>query len=104
MVLAGGTTAALGAYLPGFRDLPDHQHQEAPGAWLPSVPATVAGWYTLLGGVWLTTTGLCSGAAAAWAWWRSEDVSTAAGDGAAIGFIYGIPVTICAAIMLILGI
>lgn len=63
--------------------------------------ATIVTVFLQLAGVWLSSIGLASGAAAAWAWWREEDVQASAANGAAIGFIYGIPVTACAAIMLV---
>jgi hypothetical protein len=68
------------------------------------VMATVVSTFLVLAGVWLSAAGLTSFGAAAWAWLREEDVQACAADGAAIGFIYGIPVTACAAVMLACGI
>lgn len=102
MYIVNNKVSPIGAWLDAF--LPPSA--TSPGeARLPALATgAVVNTFLTLSGVWLSAAGLSSGMAAAWALWRDENVSTAAADGAAIGFIYGIPVTACAAIMLLLGI
>lgn len=69
---------------------------------IPARASIVAG-SLQLGSIWLTSVGLSSGAAAAWALLTGGDVQASAADGAALGFIGGLPITACAALMLLFG-
>jgi hypothetical protein len=55
-----------------------------------------------LAAVWGIAVTVGSGTAGAWAWWTGADVGSSLEDGFVAGFLYGIPVTICAAIAMII--
>lgn len=55
-----------------------------------------------IAGVWLASMGIGTGVWAAWGYWTGGDVSAWAADGLALGCVFGVPLTICATIALIL--
>jgi hypothetical protein len=67
------------------------------------VDATILGGIAEVAGVWATTIAIYSGGAAAWALRWNRDVSKAAANGLAVGFLIGIPIAIAAAITIIFG-
>jgi len=51
--------------------------------------------------VWGAVITFCSATAGLWAWWSGADVTSCLEDGFLAGFLCGLPITICAAIAVI---
>jgi hypothetical protein len=52
--------------------------------------------------VWGVAVTVGSGTLGIWAWWTGGDVNTYLAEGFIAGFLYGIPITVCAAIAVVL--